>query len=108
MLTMQAEDIKPKADCLRDMISQQAKSFNVEIVKGASEVGGGSMPLEKLPTYLVSVTHDKLSANKIINGLREYQMPVIARVEDDNVLFDPRTIMESEFEYVAKALSSLE
>lgn len=66
------------------------------------------MPLEKLPTHLVSVTHGKLSANKIIKGLRDYDMPVIARVEDDKVLLDPRTLMDDEYEYVAKALASLE
>ncbi len=108
MLTMQAEELSEKAQCLFGLIQEQAKTFEIEVVKGASEVGGGSMPLEKLPTHLVSVTHGKLSANKIIKGLRDYDMPVIARVEDDKVLLDPRTLMDDEYEYVAKALASLE
>jgi len=108
MLTMQAEELKDKAETLLALVNEHVKTFNIKIVKGASEVGGGSMPLEKLPTYLLSVTHDKLSANKIINGLRGYEMSVIARVEDDNVLFDPRTLQDGEYEFVAKALASLE
>lgn len=108
MLTMQADELKERAECLLSVVQEQVKTFNIEVIKGASEVGGGSMPLEKLPTYLLSVTHDKLSANKIIKGLRDYEMSVIARVEDDNVLFDPRTLQDGEFEFVAKALASLE
>ena len=108
MLTMQADELKERAECLLSVVNENVKTFDIEIVKGASEVGGGSMPLEKLPTHLLSVTHEKLSANKIIKGLRDYQMSVIARVEDDKVLFDPRTLQNDEFEYVAKALASLE
>ena len=108
MLTMQADELSEKAQSLLGIVLEHAKTFNIEVVKGSSEVGGGSMPLEKLPTYLLSVSHDKLSANKIINGLRDYDMPVIARVEDDKVLFDPRTLMDDEYEFVAKALASLE
>jgi len=108
MLTMHADEIKEKVQCLFGLVKEHTNKFNIEIVKGVSEVGGGSMPLEKLPTHLLSVSHDKLSANKIISGLRAYEMPVIARVEDNKVLFDPRTLQEDEYETVAKALASLD
>ncbi len=108
MLTMQADVLEEKATYLESMVNEKIKTFNIKVVKGASEVGGGSMPLEKLPTYLLSVTHDVLSANKIINGLRDFDMPVIARVEDNKVLFDPRTLLEDEYVIVANALASLE
>ena len=65
-----------------------------EIVDGASTVGGGSLPGETLPTKLVAlpVPHpDQFAA-----ALRAADPPVIARIEDDQVVLDPRTVLPEE------------
>lgn len=108
MLTRPLDQLSEEADLLIESVRAQVKKYIVKKVEGASEVGGGSMPLEKLPTFLMSVEHPKYSANKIISGIRAYDIPVIARVEEDKVLFDPRTLQTGEYEIVAKALASLE
>jgi L-seryl-tRNA(Ser) seleniumtransferase len=108
MLTRPLDQLSEEADLLIESVRAQVKEYIVKKVEGASEVGGGSMPLEKLPTFLMSVEHPKYSANKIVSGIRAYDIPVIARVEEDKVLFDPRTLQTGEYEIVAKALASLE
>lgn len=61
-----------------------------EVVAGRSTVGGGSLPEETLPTQLLAlrVAHPTHLAHR----LRELELPIIARIEDDQVLLDPRTV----------------
>ncbi len=108
MLTRPLSQLEEEATALICAVEAATKGYKIEKMLGESEVGGGSMPLEKLPTYLMSIMHDKLSANTIISGLRSYDIPVIARVMEDRVLFDPRTLQDGEVDIVAKALASLE
>lgn len=62
-----------------------------EVVESVSTVGGGSLPEETLPTYALALRPPKLAAFQ--KALRQMSPPVIARVENDQVLFDPRTVL---------------
>lgn len=65
-----------------------------EIVERQSTVGGGSLPEESLPTYLLAYNVE--SPNQFAAGLRRSWPPIIARVENEQVLFDPRTVLEEQ------------
>jgi L-seryl-tRNA(Ser) seleniumtransferase len=65
-----------------------------EVIPGESTVGGGSLPEEVLPTYLLSLKVPQ--PNRFLAGLRKASPPVIARVQDDRVVFDPRTVLPEE------------
>jgi L-seryl-tRNA(Ser) seleniumtransferase len=62
-----------------------------EVIPGLSTVGGGSLPGETLPTFLLAVKAPR--PDRFLARLRKTTPPVIARVEDDQVLFDPRTVL---------------
>ena len=62
-----------------------------EMIVGESAVGGGSLPGERLPTWLVALSVDK--PDKFLRELRKAHPPIIARVEDGKVLVDPRTVL---------------
>lgn len=62
-----------------------------EVVPGRSAVGGGSLPEETLPTYLLAL--DSRHPNALADQLREAVLPIIARVENDRVVIDPRTVL---------------
>ncbi|MEK6256066.1 MAG: L-seryl-tRNA(Sec) selenium transferase, partial [Chloroflexota bacterium] len=61
-----------------------------EIIAGESTVGGGSLPGETLPTHLLAIQVEK--ADKFLKYLRQSNPPVIARIHEDNIVFDPRTV----------------
>ena len=65
-----------------------------EIVAGRSTVGGGSLPEETLPSVLLAYNVE--APNAFAAKLRRSWPPVIARVENDQVLFDPRTVLEEQ------------
>lgn len=54
-------------------------------------IGGGSLPGESLPTTLLALKMEK--PDKFLKMLREQHLPIIARIENERVLFDPRTIL---------------
>jgi L-seryl-tRNA(Ser) seleniumtransferase len=65
-----------------------------EVVRGESTVGGGSLPGESLPTFLLALTVK--SPDKFLKKLRQQNPAIIARTENDQVLIDPRTVLPDE------------
>ena len=76
--------------------------FTFRLQKGASLAGGGSLPTQEIPTVLISVRSATLSANKLEERLRSLDVPIIARIVDNEVLLDIRTIDEEEFALIKK------
>ena len=70
-----------------------------------SEVGGGSLPMEKLPTKCVVVDLGEKSTSRFEEMLRSNQIPVISRVYKDRVYFDVRTITKDDMNIIADAVS---
>ena len=58
-----------------------------EVIPGRSTVGGGSLPTEEMPTYILAL--DPPDPDAFLCRLRKAQPAIIARIEDDRVLFDP-------------------
>ncbi|MBN2556556.1 MAG: L-seryl-tRNA(Sec) selenium transferase [Anaerolineales bacterium] len=79
-----------------------ADRFKGEVRQGLSTVGGGSLPEETLPTYLLALAPQH--ANAFLGRLRQLNPPIIARVEQGRVLFDPRTILPEQEEDFLSAL----
>lgn len=104
MLTMQKEEIEEKAERLYRLLTEKiSPSFTVEKQKGFSQVGGGSMPLAELPTLLIHVKSRIFSVNQLEKMLREYKIPIIARIQEDQLILDVRTIKEREFDIIVEA-----
>lgn len=101
MLTEDVATIKERGEALRKSVGKNA---SVELVAGFSEVGGGSFPEAKLPTWLIQLNADKLSADSLVERLRASDPPIIARIEDDRVVLDPRTILPDQVSVVAQGV----
>jgi L-seryl-tRNA(Ser) seleniumtransferase len=93
MIAMPAEAIDRRARALADAL--QAAGIRVRVVDGASTIGGGSAPGSTLPTRLVVIEHPE-PAQAIEQRLRRQQMPIIARIENDRVVLDLRTVDPSD------------
>lgn len=78
------------------------------IVEGLSTIGGGSLPGETLPTWLLALPVPlQSSVNNLQAQLRAYRPPVIGRVERGILLFDPRTVLASQEETLLDTLKKL-
>ena len=75
------------------------------VLRGLSTIGGGSLPGETLETWLLALecAHLPGGARRVVARLREHSTPVIARIEEDRVLMDPRTVFLEEEEILLRA-----
>jgi L-seryl-tRNA(Ser) seleniumtransferase len=85
----------------------KAGRLSLEIVDGRSVVGGGAAPAATLPTRLLAVTCEGLSADECAARLRAGEPPIVARVEEGRVLLDLRTMFAEQDELVARALAAI-
>src|SRR5204863_5307017 len=101
MLTQDVTQIRQRAEALQKGVGKEA-----EVIEGESEVGGGSFPGAKLRTWLVRLNPDTrhLTPDTLSARLRGGSPPVIARIVDDRVVLDPRTIFPDELETLARAV----
>jgi L-seryl-tRNA(Ser) seleniumtransferase len=85
MIAIRLDDLKSIAEHWREYLGAG------EIMPGFSTVGGGSLPTEELPTYLLALAPE--NPDNFLRELRESHPPIIARIENDQVLLDPRTVL---------------
>jgi L-seryl-tRNA(Ser) seleniumtransferase len=92
MISLPLDEIDRRANALADALRQV--EFHVEVIDGRSTVGGGSLPGETLPTRLVALK--VTSPDTFLETLRVGDPPVVARIADDCVVFDLRTVLDDE------------
>jgi L-seryl-tRNA(Ser) seleniumtransferase len=108
MAFMKTAAIKKRAQQLAGCIAQNCGAkAEVSIMKGFSEVGGGSLPAEVLPTHLVMVSISSVKPRKVLAFLRDLQPPIIARIEHDQIVLDPRTVFDEEMQDIGDAFGAL-
>ena len=94
MLHMTREEIGRRADALVAALARTG--WTARAIDGMSTVGGGSAPGAELPTRLVELGWSGLSADRIEQHLRSLDPPVVARIHDDRVVLDLRTVAPDE------------
>jgi L-seryl-tRNA(Ser) seleniumtransferase len=107
MMHLSKEDIGIRAEKMAAQILPAKLAIEAEVIDGASLIGGGAAPSATLPTRLIAITHQDLSADEFMKRLRESSPPVVARVEDGRVLLDLRTVFPEQDEVVVGVLRSI-
>ena len=110
MITAPVEELNSRAQRLKRRIRKAVPVgiVDLSVIDGSSRVGGGALPEMDLPTRLVAIFPKAgLSAARIENRLRKLPLPLICRIEQDRILLDVRTILESELVDVCKAVQSV-
>ncbi len=93
MLTYSELELKKRAIRLKRTIARELSSLcQVQIKKENSPVGGGALPLHHLPTWVIALRPLKISASEMEKRLREQEPPIIARIQEEEILLRLRTI----------------
>jgi L-seryl-tRNA(Ser) seleniumtransferase len=100
MIRQTAEQVRSRAEALIERSGVRA-----ELVAGQSVIGGGATPEQSIPTWLIAIDCDNVSAAE--QRLRHAEPPVIARIENDRLLLDLRTVFAEEEAELAAALLNL-
>jgi L-seryl-tRNA(Ser) seleniumtransferase len=105
MLSMSPDEVGRRAETLARGIA--GAGLTAAVVAGFSTVGGGSAPGSALPTQLVALSHPPMTASELEAKLRAGDPPVIARIEQDQVLIDLRTVMPEDDEVLQQIVRGL-
>jgi L-seryl-tRNA(Ser) seleniumtransferase len=88
---------------LQDRAQGWATNLNSgKVIPGESTVGGGSLPGESMPTSLLSL--EIPHPDRFLKRLRDNDPPIIGRIQDDLVVFDPRTVLPEQEEYLLETI----
>jgi L-seryl-tRNA(Ser) seleniumtransferase len=104
MLALTADAIGVRANALVDALT--AHGWQASVTDGWSTIGGGSAPGATLATRLVQLQRGDLTADTIERRLRCGDPPVIARIQDDRVVLDLRTVSPAEDGLIVRALAN--
>lgn len=104
MLGQSEEKLAHKAQTLADDIRALDKGYQVNMIEGQSQVGGGAFPEARLATHLVEISHPDYSESTLEQKLRQAEFPIIARTSDGKVQFDVRTLLEADSGKICQAL----
>lgn len=103
MLGASKESLENRARQIRRELDPGA--YRNRILDGFSLTGGGSAPEETIPTTLLALRPMAFSCNELGKRLRRGSQPVVARIEDDWVILDLRTVLPEEDEALVRSLS---
>lgn len=107
MLTQPLDEIKRRAKKISAYLGKQISTHSkVELIEDESQAGGGSLPEINFPTFSVSLKPSHISVNELEKRLRLGDPPVIARIKDNALLIDARTIQDKEVKLLAECVRS--
>jgi L-seryl-tRNA(Ser) seleniumtransferase len=108
MLALSVKSIEKKAQRLASMLNELNDTrLKIAVLDGSSRAGGGSLPLQMLPSKCVGVKIDEISASRIERSMRSHSPPIIGRIEENWFLMDLRTIQPEELSVINSAFADL-
>ena len=105
MLALSYEELSVRAE--RFAAQLHNPSLEHQLADGNSAIGGGAAPAVELASKLVALTHQDMTAAGLEQRLRLSQTPVIARIVDERVMIDLRTISERDEAELIEILNSI-
>jgi L-seryl-tRNA(Ser) seleniumtransferase len=108
MILASKDDVKKKAIKLKKRLQNKINNFNFVVDSDYSMVGGGSMPTEKIPTYVIKCTSDKFSAQEMEYKLRMSETPIICRIFNNEIILDARTLYEKDFNTIVNSFYDMD
>lgn len=109
MLSSSYEEQVAKSKKLYDGLNNSnfKNNFEIKISDTLSQVGGGSLPLEEIKSSALIIKPKDITVDKFEENLRKLDIPIIVRIENDEIILDVRTIFDEELDIVINELTNL-
>ncbi|MHC4889591.1 MAG: L-seryl-tRNA(Sec) selenium transferase, partial [Planctomycetota bacterium] len=107
MLMRDPSNVTDEAERIASQLTKRISDAAVTTISGFSQMGSGSLPLQNLATTLVAIRPEKISATSLTERLRHYSTPIFARIQNEQVLIDPRTLRDGDDKILIEALLAI-
>lgn len=108
MITKPLEEVTKDARTLSRALKRAGLKAEIEVEACESQIGGGSLPLERIPSMAVTVRPLEITTPELEERLRHLPIPVVGRTVNDKILLDARTLDDGYHTYIAKILKDLD
>jgi L-seryl-tRNA(Ser) seleniumtransferase len=106
MLTTSPAILRKRARTLAKRLNADGE-FDAEVTEDVSRAGGGALPMEDLPTWVITVTSRQYKTSTLEESLRRADPPLICRIRDDRIILDMRTVRDEEIDLIAGIFNSI-
>ncbi len=107
MINKNAEDVRKDAEKLEGMLKEMSDYIEISIEECLSQIGGGSLPLEKIKSYSLSIKPKTMSCVNFERKLRDAGVPLIGRLVNDTFHIDLRTVLEGEDQIIYNEIKNV-
>lgn len=107
MLLCPHDTLKKRAQKLKRKLQNKTDKFTFTIDNDYSMVGGGSMPTEKIETYVIKIKSEDFTAVQIEEKLRMNETTIIVRISNNEVIMDLRTLFPNDYEIITEAFKTM-
>jgi L-seryl-tRNA(Ser) seleniumtransferase len=105
MLRATPDQLEPRARRLADALAAAIPGLATRVVRGDGEAGGGALPMQKLPGWVVELKQEGRTAQDLERLARAAQPPVIGTTRGGRWRLDPRTLAEDEMDEAVGSLA---
>jgi L-seryl-tRNA(Ser) seleniumtransferase len=105
MMRISVEELAGRAERMAKQLRSSCPKLHIEVFESRSVLGGGAAPGSTLPARVLAIESTCMNADELCARLRQWETPIIARVEEGRVLLDLRTV---EPEQEGKVVAALE
>ena len=107
MITESKADVEKRARSLKRILQNAHLAATIGMEPCESQIGGGSLPLERIPSMAVTIKPENISVPKLEEEMRHLSMPIIPRTANDTIYLDVRTFESCYFKKIAEMLGEL-
>ncbi len=107
MITEPLDEVARRARSLARTIRSTDIPAKVDVVSCESQIGGGSLPMERIPSMAVAIRPKYESVSALEEQMRHLTVPMIPRTVNDTIMLDVRTIETEDFKLIAAELQEL-
>ena len=107
MMRISEDELERRAKQVAERLRTSCPTLQAEVVESRSVLGGGAAPGSTLPTRALALKSENYTADELCTRLRQWETPIIARVEEARVLLDLRTVEPEQEEAIVTALQSI-
>ncbi|MDI7261992.1 MAG: L-seryl-tRNA(Sec) selenium transferase [Thermodesulfobacteriota bacterium] len=102
ILGMDVKRLRRRGNRLLKRLQEKVKKgVPFTLREDVSQVGGGALPLQELPTIVVAIAPSNISVNRLEESLRSGEPPIISRISKNELILDMRTIFDEEIPLLA-------
>ena len=96
MLTSDKKLLQKRSQKIADLLQSRMTYCQVKVVPSFAKVGSGAFPCQKIPSYAVCISSDRISIQDMAKGMRSHLPPIFARMYQNCLYLEPITLLPGE------------